>query len=37
MPASFSTRAIRATGCPANRWAKIHRTTCVVSGSGSRR
>ena len=35
-PASFSARAIRATECPASRWAKIHRTTCAVSGSGSR-
>ena len=37
MPASFSARAIRATECPASRWANIHRTTCAVSGSGSSR
>ncbi|HEY5016062.1 MAG TPA: hypothetical protein VII59_04710, partial [Streptosporangiaceae bacterium] len=37
MPASFSARAIRATLCPASRWAKIHRTICAVSGSGSSR
>ena len=36
-PASFSARAIRATGCPARRWAKTHRTTGAVRGSGSRR
>ncbi len=35
--ASFKARAIRATECPARRWAKIHRTTCAVRGSGSRR
>jgi hypothetical protein len=35
IPASFSARAIRATECPTRRWAKIHRTTCAVSGSGS--
>ena len=32
--ASFSARAIRATEWPARRWAKTHRTTCAVSGSG---
>ena len=36
-PASFSARAIRATECPARRWAKIHRTTGAVAGSGSSR
>jgi hypothetical protein len=36
-PASFSVRAIRATEWPASRRAKIHRTICAVSGSGSRR
>jgi hypothetical protein len=36
-PASFSARAIRATECPARRWAKIHRTRGAVCGSGSRR
>jgi hypothetical protein len=36
-PASFSARAIRATECPARRWAKIHRTRRAVCGSGSRR
>jgi hypothetical protein len=35
IPASFSARAIRAVECPASRWAKTHRTTCAVSGSGS--
>ena len=36
-PASFSALAIRATECPARRWAKIHRTTCAAAGSGSSR
>ena len=37
IPASFKARVIRATLCPANRWANIHATTGAVSGSGSSR
>ena len=33
-PASFSARAIRATECPARRWAKIHRTMGAVARVG---
>ena len=36
-PASFKARAIRAIEWQARRWAKIHRTTGAVRGSGSRR
>jgi hypothetical protein len=37
IPASFKARVIRATLCPASRWANIHATTGAVSGSGSSR
>jgi hypothetical protein len=37
IPASLSARVIRATLCPASRWANIHVTTGAVCGSGSSR
>ena len=37
IPASLRARVMRATLCPASRWANIHRTTGAVTGSGSSR